>query len=526
MALKFGRTAGITSRIDPKTGTTMYTEDEYDAYESAVEAEKLRKSDYDASVKKYDTAFANYYGKSTVDKKAAAGLAGQLNKSGIKGSKGENISFTGSDEITQAEADKQFDEKVKKGEIISINDPSVTPRTRELLKGAYRRSDISKGFVNTGANFNDYGQIYGEDYNPDQFFKDAKAGKLDKYKEGHLYAPVDAASVYTRGTAPVAPGPYAPGPKIQKIDPKNVDWKERTLTPLKPTKIDQKPLGKLIPAKEDVTWNAPDLDKRKKASHMRGTKITPSRVTATGRRVDTKIGIHNAARRKQSDAVSPQRIKYNTEQRRSAAYYGDNTSTGEKITGKTESELRQLKKETRGEFGRVLKEGRLGDALTIGKDLSQIRRATRYTKDADLSVSSTGVTVEGEGSNLRYFTPERTRKVTQDGRQVRGEGAMAGYKEFQTQEKGKAFRAQYENATNRNNMSKKLADVATAAAKPTSSFSSSVVTRGQMKDKYKENNPTATPRQIRQGVRLEVDANKQLMKDVQETQKKTGMIKK
>lgn len=298
------------------------------------------------------------------------------------------------------------------------------------------------------------------------------------------------------------------------------DWEEEIL-PMKITSVSTKK-QKLIPAKEDVTWNAPDLDKRKKASYMRGTKITPSRVTATGRRVDTKIGIDNAAIRKQSDAVSPQRIKYNTEQRRSAAYYGDNTSTGEKITGKTESELRQLKKETRGEFGRVLKEGRLGDALTIGKDLSQIRRATRYTKDADLSVGSTGVTVEGEGSNLRYFTPEKTKKVTQDGRQVRGEGAMAGYKEFQAQEKGKVFRAQYENATNRNTIANQQATNA-AAATPTSSFSSSVVTRGQMKDKFKTDNPTATPRQVRQGVREEIKTNRQIQIDLRKKEQEKGM---
>jgi hypothetical protein len=330
---------------------------------------------------------------------------------------------------------------------------------------------------------------------------------LDQYRIKATPAP---AAVVT--PAPVAVATPAPAVVTE-------DKPKPPAVVVKPTKIDQKPLGKLIPAKEDVTWNAPDLDKRKKASYNRSTKITPSKVTATGRRVDTKIGIHNAAIRKQSDAVSPQRIKYNTEQRRSAAYYGDSTSTNESITGKNESELRQLKKETRGEAGMMLKAGRLGSALTIGKDLSQIRKATRYAKDADLSVNSKGITVEGEGSNLRYFTPERTKKVTQDGRQVRGEGAMAGYKEFQAQEKDKAFRAQSDNPANRNNMSKKLADVATAAAPPTSSFSSSVVTRGQMKDKFATANPTASPRQVRQGVRAEAAANKQLIKSVVSKQK-------
>ena len=91
---------------------------------------------------------------------------------------------------------------------------------------------------------------------------------------------------------------------------------------------------------------------------------------------------------------------------------------------------------------------------------------------------------------------------------------MAGYKEFQTQEKGKAFRAQYENATNRNTIANQLA-TNSAAATPTNSYSSLATTRGQMKDKFKTDNPTATPRQVRRGVRAEIASNRDLMKAVE-----------
>jgi hypothetical protein len=221
----------------------------------------------------------------------------------------------------------------------------------------------------------------------------------------------------------------------------------------------------------------------KKGSRMGYTKIKPG----------GKTGIKNAAHPFNEKAVGPNKIKYNTEKRQSAAYYGDSTSTGEPITGKTESELRGLKKETRGEFGRMLKEGRLGDALTVEKDLSQIRKATRYVK-------------KEEGNDLRYFTPD----------------AMSGYKEFQTQEKGKAFRAQYENATNRNNIptqQAKLDQAQLGAAAANASPTSFYTTRGQMKDKYKENNPTASPRQVRQGVRAEAAANREIIKAVVSKQK-------
>lgn len=305
---------------------------------------------------------------------------------------------------------------------------------------------------------------------------------------------------YVKPTAPIKRKTTSVSEPVQ-------DWEEDYLPTMKVTGISTKK-GKLIQAAEDLTWEAPVMTE-KKGSRMGYTKIKSG----------GKLGIEGASQPFNKKAVGPNKIKYNTEQRRSAAYYGDNTSTGEKITGKTESELRTLKQETKGEVKRIRKEGRLADARDVRGDLSQIRKATRYAKDADLSVgSTTGVTVEGQGSNLRYFTPEKTRKVTQDGRQVMGEGAMAGYKDFQTQEKGKAFRAQYENAANRNNMSKKLADVATATAKPNSIYSTSN-TRSQMKDKFATANPTATPRQIRQGVRAEVAANKQLIKSVVSKQK-------
>ena len=305
---------------------------------------------------------------------------------------------------------------------------------------------------------------------------------------------------YIKPTAPIKRKTASVSEPVQ-------DWEEDYLPTMKVTGISTKKPN-LRQAAEDLTWEAPVMTE-KKGSRMGYTKIKSG----------GKLGIEGASQPFNKKAVGPNKIKYNTEQRRSAAYYGDNTSTGEKITGKTESELRTLKQETKGEVKRIRKEGRLADARDVRGDLSQIRKATRYAKDADLSVgSTTGVTVEGQGSNLRYFTPEKTRKVTQDGRQVMGEGAMAGYKDFQTQEKGKAFRAQYENAANRNNMSKKLADVATAAATPNSIYSTSN-TRSQMKDKFATANPTATPRQIRQGVRAEVAANKQLIKSVVSKQK-------
>ena len=267
--------------------------------------------------------------------------------------------------------------------------------------------------------------------------------------------------------------------------------------------------GKLIvpKEKEDVTWDAPKFVKAK------GVGVPQTKIKQSG-----KSGVQGAGKKKMVGGTEGSRIKYNTESRQSMAYFSGNTSIGDKITGKTESELRDLKKETRGEAGRMLKEGRLGDALTIGKDLATIRKATRYAKKGDISIGSkTGSVNEGQGSKLQYFTPENGKLARNDeGKTVRAPGAMSGYKEYKAQEAEKTFRSQYENSTNGNTLLKKIADVEKGASAP--SIYSASNNRSQQKAKFAAANPTATPGQIRRGGRDLQKADELLMKKVDKKQ--------
>ena len=402
--------------------------------------------------------------------------------------------------MTQAQQDKEFDEKVKRGELVSFNDPSISAKTREILTGANRRIDLSKSHVQKGLDLKSYKDMYGDDFNPVQFRKDALSGKLDKYEAGVIHTAKEGTGTYTRGVTPVKPGAYVPGPALKKIETKNVDWKERKLDPLKPTKIDQKK-GKLrMPKeKEDLTWDAPKFVKAK------GVGVPQTRIKQSG-----KSGVQGAGKKKMVGGTEGSRIKYNTESRQSMAYFSGNTSIGDKITGKTESELRDLKKETRGEGGRMLKEGRLGDALTIGKDLATIRKATRYAKKGGIYTGDSGSINEGQESTLKYFTPEKTKRMSQDGKIVRNDGAMAGYRDFKNQESEKAFRSQADNPANRNRSWDRLQG-------PSEGASNSPATQGirdQQKTKFKTDNPTATPGQIRRGGRNLQKADELLMKKV------------
>jgi hypothetical protein len=457
-----------------------------------------------------------YYGRNAIDTKGAEATASFLNKNNLKTNKGENVVATAAGGETQAQIDKRYDDAIKSGKMVPYNDPSIDDETRRFLKGATYGADLSRSAFDKGLKIRNYNEIYEDDFNPEIWEADAKKGKDSRYGSGSHYP--DKVGMYTRGVTPVKPGEYVPI-KLEKIDPKNVDWKERKVepVPLKGMKITQKE-GKLaLPKeKEELSWKAP-MPVKKKGLNIGYTKIKPG----------GKTGIKGAAHPFDRNPVRKQMIKYNTEKRQSAAYFSGKTSIGDSITGKDESELRQLKKETRGEAGRMLKEGRLGSAATIGKDLGTIRKAIRYAKKGDISVGSvgekTGVTTEGKGSKLRYFTPEFTQLVQEDGKYTRGEGAMYGYKEYQAQEKDKAYRAQNENPANRNTTWDRIQSPNAAAAAPTSSFSSSVVTRGQMKDKFAKDNPTASRKEIRQGVQKEASSNKQLMKDLRETEKKKGM---
>ena len=516
MALKFGRTSRNTSSILPD-GRIRYSQAEYDANVAAIESEASRKKDYDAGMAKFKTDSDAYYGRNTIDAKKSSEGAAMVNMQGNKDRQGRVVTGEVAKGQTQYEIDKIVGERLKKGEIVSINDPSVTAKTRELLTASNKGTDISKGYIEKGKNFTSFDQIYGEKFSPIEWEKSARAHRLDEDGYGgRSYSPVDEAGVSRIVGAPAKPGAYVPK-DVKPIDLKNsvVDWKDDGVR-LKPLEVKlgggKLRMPKKEKEKEELSWQAP-MPVKKKGLNIGYTKIKPG----------GKTGIKGAAHPFDRNPVRKQMIKYNTEKRQSAAYFSGDTALGESITGKDESELRQLKKETRREAGTMLKAGRLGSAATIGKDLGTIRKAIRYVKKGDISVGSvgekTGVTTEGKGSKLRYFTPEFTQLVQEDGKYTRGEGAMYGYKEYQAQEKDKAYRAQTENATNSNTTWDRTLRPNAAAAAPTSSFSSSVVTRGQMKDKYRENNPTATPRQVRQGVRLEADANRKLIKDVVAKQK-------
>ena len=504
MALKFGRTSGITSEKDPNTGKITYSEKEYYASKRAKEADAQAKKVYDDEMVKYKSARDVYYNKNINDTQKSEEGAALVNIAGGKDRMGRTVTGEVAPSLTQAQSDKMFDARVKNKEIISINDPFITDKTRALLKEVNYGSDMSNAYVDK-KNYNNYKEIYGENFDPVKWRKASHKGNMDDYPAGRSYMAESGA--WFRGATPVEPK-YKPGPPIKDINPRDVKWDEDRMDPLKPTKIDYKTDGVIVPlkkeAKEALTWEAPSLDKRKKATHTRRTKITGSFVNDKGNYVKSKTGIENAARIKLSDKILPNRIKYNVEKRQSAAYYGNKTFGDDVITGSTADELKVLKQDTKDNVKRLKGLGETEDARNFRRDLPQIRKAIRYAEKSGVSFDEkTGLTKEGANSSIQYFKPE----ITKDDET----GAMSGYK---------AYRAQADNATNGNNMLKKLNDVATAANTVTPSYNS------QVKEKIKTDNPTATKREMRTLVKDKKTADTNLLKKVNANLIEKGLIKK
>ena len=84
-----------------------------------------------------------------------------------------------------------------------------------------------------------------------------------------------------------------------------------------------------------------------------------------------------------------------------------------------------------------------------------------------------------------------------------------------------AYRSQTDNPANSNTITNQQAKlgVASADAAPTSYYA----TRGQMKDEFAKNNPTASKQEIRQGVRGQIKTNRQTQIDLRKKEQESGM---
>jgi hypothetical protein len=252
--------------------------------------------------------------------------------------------------------------------------------------------------------------------------------------------------------------------------------------------------GKLKQAKvAPEEWTAPELRGRSK------TKATKLTSTDDG----TRIGRFNGMT---VGKTKPNRLEYNREKKTSAAYFGDNVLEGS-VTGKNAAELKEMKKATKQTRNEVLADGGIKNAISLQKEVKQLRRAGEYAKKGDISKQyGTGKIIEGRNSKLDYFTAEGTKGVNNErGITERAPGAMAGYKEDQAYKKQQAFSSSMSNMANRNTVAKQ-----NAALSGSDTYVGSPM--AQAKATLRTANPDMSNKEVRQGARKQRVEDKNIMK--------------
>ena len=483
MALKFGRTAGITSRIDPQ-GNVRYREEEYEAYQAAVAAEQERKSAYDVSMAKFKADSDVYYGRNAIDTKGAEATASFLNKNNLKTSKGENVVATAAGGETQAQIDKRYDDAINSGKMVPYNDPSIDDETRRFLKGATYGADLSRSAFDKGLKIRNYNEVYEGNFNPEIWLAEKQKGKDSRYGSGSHYP--DKVGMYTRGVTPVKPADYVPANLGKEIKAKDTDfynWGDKM--PTLKVKLGE---GELIKPKKVKVKEKEEF-------------VSPEKIMEVRERVDMNPlaggTLHGGSKKRYlgqvgraigsgvKNAFSNPNRRYAKEQEGFKGLYGGGETLGDKSFSEMSlGEMKDYKKDIKGASRRGVY-----DRFETKAAVGELKAGMRFRKD------------EEKGKNI-FFKSDMGKE----------------YMESSTYDTDRKLAL--DNATNRNNMLKKLNDVATAANTVTPSYNS------QVKQKIKTDNPTATKREIMTLVKDKKTADTDLLKKVNANLIEKGLIKK
>lgn len=333
--------------------------------------------------------------------------------------KAKNATLTQADWSAE-KSNKEYDAAIKRGEVVSINDPSIDPETRRLVLGSLSSTskiggkdaygDVGDVAIPKGYKATSYKDIYGSDFNPEEFRGAAKSGKLDEYmkqkgyKDGQGFQP--NYGTYTK---------YKTKPPVSENAPMEK-------MPVGKAKITV-PRGKLkVTEKEEYSF----------APATRGTKTktkTSAAMTGAGSdltRAKNPSGKLGAAR--VTDTEKKGKLGYKREQALFEAKAGTSAS-GRDFSNMSAADIKSKKqelKQDRRDYRKSSYEGKNVGIKEATMDIRQARKAQTYTRKA-------------EAGNLSHFTP--------------------GYKKGESKQgpnRIEAFKGSMENAANRNTMKSKL----------------------------------------------------------------------
>ena len=219
--------------------------------------------------------------------------------------KGQTATFSkDTNRYTAEKMNKDLQQKIKSGQVVAMDDPSLDATTRKILAGIHgsgRSSDLygtpGKRYVDKGTKVSSYKEVYGEDFNPEEFRAAGKSGNFEKYAKekgytGRAFTPKEGLGVYEEyGIPKQSAAPVYE--KEESIDVRKLPPTEK-LPLLKPGKIgssDLKPLRmseSKAPA-EKSDWQEPSGATKYRTKYSLPDVSTTNKAKSLGRFVKAKV---------------------------------------------------------------------------------------------------------------------------------------------------------------------------------------------------------------------------------------------
>lgn len=403
--------------VEPK----KYSFEEYRKNEEIKASNKAKREKYESDMASYNKAMNLYTSGGTP-------TASESELSLLKGSKvgDKKATFSSNKDILSASRENEMYEKgLKSGEYVDIDDPRIDAKTKYFLKGA------TKGLTSGGDILGEktgkisvpyemalgkskptkWADVYGgKDFDPYEFEKASKSGKLDQYMNKKGMRPGDLAVSEV--------GARTEYKKVKKVDQpiyekeSNIDFSsvdrstlpELTKMELRKPKIETE-RGEIVrPKKEEKaapTWEEPEggIKYRNKYKTMRtqgrGNETLLGKAKNVGAFLKSKvesIGDKNSLSSglvKQKGKARLIQGKAGREAKEFKAYYGAPSSTsGETTYGMTAPEIAQerenlktVKKQLRADIkkgGDVSKPELRSEIRNIRKDIRSTNKAEKY----------------------------------------------------------------------------------------------------------------------------------------------------
>lgn len=328
------------------------------------------------------------------------------------------------EKYTPEKANIEYEKAVKSGGMVSVYDKSVDPTTRKLVLGSIgssdnlgKRTDIA---IPKGYKASSYKDVYGVDFNPEEFRAASKGPDFDKYLKqkgisaGQSFVPQFGYQAKYETQADIKKKKETEIEQFKKEVGDVSKLKLDKLPLLKPEKIATKTTGGLRKSEpqaptEKSDWEAPSKSEYKSKSRFKTARNAVFNSGGDG----MKLG---SAKVEQKSSKYSRIGGYAREGRMAKAYFGGGF---ENQPISTIGETRATLKKDKAEFKAGIKEARkTGDRekiqgyraakKDINAEIKQTKLAGKYLSklDKELTGVRAGQELKSTGK-IKAFTPEK-----------------------------------------------------------------------------------------------------------------------